>query len=289
MRSSTARPGPGIPSPQTSPPAPPSCLSALRALRALRALHPSRAPPLALGTLLPDDTLRALQALQAPRALQTPPSAQPLRPLCPLRPLQPSLALWTPPTPRFWPALQPPTPPSALLGPAADTSTVEGFRSRSTLPPSRPLHTLQRHHYPSRRFRASPPALGRLKAAGRQYSPRKARTGCSGCCAGGRCAGRCCGGRRAVRPPAAAAPAPSLAGAVAPRAPYSAGTRHASSLSRGEQAVQRAKRARSRTFKAGSGHSNFLFLGPVGTLPVTHRLVRSAAPPFLALGVIGEH
>ena len=44
-------------------------------------------------------------------------------------------------------------------------------------------------------------------------------------------------------------------GAVAPRAPNSAGTRHASSLSRGEQAVQRAKRARSRTFKAGSGHS----------------------------------
>ena len=73
--------------------------------------------------------------------------------------------------------------------------------------------------------------------------------------AGGRCAGRCCAGWRAVRPPAAAAPAPSLAGAVAPRAPNSAGTRHASSLSRGEQAVQRAKRARSRTFKAGSGHS----------------------------------
>ena len=68
-----------------------------------------------------------------------------------------------------------------------------------------------------------------------QYSPRKARTGCSGCCAGGRCAGHCCAGWRAVRPPAAAAPAPSLAGAVAPRAPNSAGTRHASSsLSRGE-------------------------------------------------------
>ena len=101
--------------------------------------------------------------------------------------------------------------------------------------------------------RVLPP--GRLKAAGRQYSPRNARTGCSGCCAGGRCVGRCCAGRQAVRPPAAAAPAPSLAGAVAPRAPNSAGTRHASSLSRGEQAVQRAKRARSRTFKAGSGHS----------------------------------
>ena len=55
--------------------------------------------------------------------------------------------------------------------------------------------------------------------------------------------GRCCAGWRAVRPPAAAAPAPSLAGAVAPRAPNSAGTRHASSLSRGEQAVQRAKRS----------------------------------------------
>ena len=38
----------------------------------------------------------------------------------------------------------------------------------------------------------------------------------------------------AVRPPAAAASAPSLAGAVAPRAPNSAGTRHASSHSRGE-------------------------------------------------------
>ena len=101
--------------------------------------------------------------------------------------------------------------------------------------------------------RVLPP--GRLKAAGRQYSPRNARTGCSGCCAGGRCVGRCCAGRQAVRPPAAAAPAPSLAGAVAPRAPNCAGTRHASSLSRGEQAVQRAKRARSRTFKAGSGHS----------------------------------
>ena len=101
--------------------------------------------------------------------------------------------------------------------------------------------------------RVLPP--GRLKAAGRQYSPRKARTGCSGCCAGGRCAGRCCAGWRAVRPPAAAAPAPSLAGAVAPRAPNSAGTRHASSHSRGEQAVLCAKRARSRTFKAGSGHS----------------------------------
>ena len=88
-----------------------------------------------------------------------------------------------------------------------------------------------------------------------EYSPRKARTGCSGCCAGGRCAGRCCAGRRAVRPPVAAAPAPSLAGAVAPRAPNSAGTRHASSHSRGEQAVLCAKRARSRTFKAGSGHS----------------------------------
>ena len=49
--------------------------------------------------------------------------------------------------------------------------------------------------------------------------------------------------------------APSLAGAVAPRAPNSAGTRHASSHSRGEQAVLCAKRARSRTFKAGSGHS----------------------------------
>ena len=73
--------------------------------------------------------------------------------------------------------------------------------------------------------RVLPP--GRLKAAGRQYSPRKARTGCSGCCAGGRCAGRCCAGWRAVRPPAAAAPAPSLAGAVAPRAPNPAGTRHA--------------------------------------------------------------
>ena len=60
--------------------------------------------------------------------------------------------------------------------------------------------------------RVLPP--GRLKAAGRQYSPRKARTGCSGCCAGGRCAGRCCAGWRAVRPPAAAAPAPSLAGAA---------------------------------------------------------------------------
>ena len=69
------------------------------------------------------------------------------------------------------------------------------------------------------------------------------------------CAGRCCAGWRAVRPPAAAAPAPSLAGAVAPRAPNSAGTRHASSHSRGEQAVLCAKRARSRTFKAGSGHS----------------------------------
>ena len=101
--------------------------------------------------------------------------------------------------------------------------------------------------------RVLPP--GRLKAAGRQYSPRKARTGCSGCCAGGRCAGRCCAGWRAVRPPAAAAPAPSLAGAVAPRAPNSAGTRHASSHSRGEQAVLCVKRARSRTFKAGSGHS----------------------------------
>ena len=103
---------------------------------------------------------------------------------------------------------------------------------------------------------------------------------------------------------AAAAPAPSLAGAVAPRAPNSAGTRHASSShSRGEQAVLCAKRARFRTFKAGSGHSKgytfenpqrptllvtlsisrlsntkccdrespflfyFLFLGPVGTLP----------------------
>ena len=73
--------------------------------------------------------------------------------------------------------------------------------------------------------RVLPP--GRLKAAGRQYSPRKARTGCSGCCAGGRCAGRCCAGWRAARPPAAAAPAPSLAGAVAPRAPNPAGTRHA--------------------------------------------------------------
>ena len=71
--------------------------------------------------------------------------------------------------------------------------------------------------------RVLPP--GRLKAAGRQYSPRNARTGCSGCCAGGRCVGRCCAGRQAVRPPAAAAPAPSLAGAVAPRAPNSAGTR----------------------------------------------------------------
>ena len=40
----------------------------------------------------------------------------------------------------------------------------------------------------------------------------------------------------------------------AARAQLCAGTRHASSLSRGEQAVQRAKRARSRTFKAGSGH-----------------------------------
>ena len=115
---------------------------------------------------------------------------------------------------------------------------------------------------------------------------------------------RCCAGRQAVRPPAAAAPAPSLAGAVAPRAPNcnSASTRHASSHSRGEQAVLCAKRARSRTFKAGSGHSkgiplripsvppsesqfldwptrraaigggpflfSFLFLGPVGTLGV---------------------
>ena len=107
----------------------------------------------------------------------------------------------------------------------------------------------------ARKVRTSTAARPPLKAAGRQYSPRKARTGCSGCCAGGRCAGRCCAGWRAVRPPAAAAPAPSLAGAVAPRAPNSAGTRHASSLRRGEQAVQRAKRARSRTFKAGSGHS----------------------------------
>ena len=120
--------------------------------------------------------------------------------------------------------------------------------------------------------RVLPP--GRLKAAGRQYSPRKARTGCSGCCAGGRCAGRCCAGWRAVRPPAAAAPAPSLAGAVAPRAPNSAGTRHASSHSRGgEQAVQRAKRARSRTFKAGSGHPKGIPLRiPTASLPPSHNL-----------------
>ena len=117
--------------------------------------------------------------------------------------------------------------------------------------------------------RVLPP--GRLKAAGRQYSPRKARTGCSGCCAGGRCAGRCCAGWRAVRPPAAAAPAPSLAGAVAPRAPNSAGTRHASSHSRGEQAVLCVKRARSRTFKAGSGHSKGIPLRMApASLPPSH-------------------
>ena len=126
-----------------------------------------------------------------------------------------------------------------------------------------------------------------------EYSPRKARTGCSGCCAGGRCAGRCCAGWRAVRPPAAAAPAPSLAGAVAPRAPKSAGTRHASSLSRGEQAVLCAKRARSRTFKAGSGHSKGIPLiespashPPSHTLNIStlqHEVLRSGVAHFFFL------
>ena len=48
---------------------------------------------------------------------------------------------------------------------------------------------------------------------------------------------------------------PSRAPSRRARPTLLAQSRHASSLSRGEQAVQRAKRARSRTFKAGSGHS----------------------------------
>ena len=102
---------------------------------------------------------------------------------------------------------------------------------------------------------AARPPQGCRTAVLASQGPRRAPARCSGCCAGGCCAGRCCAGWRAVRPPAAAAPAPSLAGAVAPRAPNSAGTRHESSHSRGEQAVLCVKRARSRTFKAGSGLS----------------------------------